>query len=41
MENSLSNAPSRSRHSEKNREAVKEESYPGEIELENKGSNED
>ena len=35
------NAPSCVRRSEKNRQAGEEESYPGDIELENEGSNED
>ena len=38
---SLPNAPSRVRYSEKNRQAVEEECYLGEIELENEGSDED
>ena len=38
---SLPNASSRVRHSEKNFQAADEESYPGEIELENEGRNED
>ena len=38
--NSLPNAPSRVRRSEKNRQAAEKEK-PGEIELENEGSNED
>ena len=37
--NSLRNAPSKVRCSEKNRQAAEEESYPGEIELKNEGSN--
>ena len=39
--NSLPNAPSLVRRSKKNRQATAEESYPGENELENEGSNED
>ena len=35
------NAPSCVRRSEKNRQAGEEESYPGDIELENEGGNED
>ena len=38
--NSRAHAPSRGRHLEKNRQEAKEECYPGEIELENEGSNE-
>ena len=41
VQNSLPNAPSRVRGSEKNGRSVEEESYPGEIELEIVGSNED
>ena len=41
VRNSLPNAPSRARYSENNREAVDEEIYPGEIELENEECNED
>ena len=37
--NSLANAVSRARRSKKNHQAAEEESYPGEIELKNKGSN--
>ena len=37
--NSLANALSRARHSRKNHQAAEEESYPGEIELKNEGSN--
>ena len=33
--NSLRNTPSRIRRSEKNRQATEEETFPGEIELEN------
>ena len=40
MGKSLTNAPPRVKRSEKKFQAAKEESYPGEIELENKGSNE-
>lgn len=36
---SLSIASSCVRYSQKNRQAVEEERYPGEIELQNKGSN--
>ena len=39
--NSLQNALSRVRHSEKNRQAAEGGSYTGEFELENGGSNED
>ena len=39
--NSLPQAPSRVRRSEKNRQAPEEGSYPREIELENEGSNGD
>ena len=39
--NSLRNAPSRVRRSEKNRQAAEEESYPGEIKLEYEGNNKD
>ena len=38
--NNRSHAPSRVRRPEKNRQEVEKESYPGEIELENKGINE-
>ena len=41
MGNSLSNAPWRLGHSEKNYQAAEEKSYPGEIKLENEVSNED
>ena len=41
MGNSLPNAPSGVSRSEKNRQAAEKESYPGEIELENEGNNED
>ena len=41
MGNSLYNTPSRVRRSEKNPKAAEEESYAGEIELENKGSSKD
>ena len=40
MGKSLTNAPRRVKRSEKKFQAAKEESYPGEIELKNKGSNE-
>ena len=39
LENRLKNTLSGVRHSEKNCEAAEEEYYPGEIELENEGSN--
>ena len=39
--NNLQNTLSRVRHSEKNRQAAEEGSYPGEIGLENGRSNED
>ena len=38
--NSLPNAPSRLRRSEKNYQVAEKQSYPGEIELENEGNNE-
>ena len=41
LENRFKNTLSRVRHSVKNREAAEEEYYPGEIEIENEGSNED
>ena len=41
MRNSLPNAPSCERRSEKNRQATEEEIFPGQLELENKESNED
>ena len=41
MRSSLPNAPSRVRRSEKNRQAAEDESYPGEIKLENEGSKAD
>ena len=41
MGNSLPNALSRVRGSEKNRQAAEKESYAGEIELGNEGCNED
>ena len=37
--NSLPNAPSRLRRSEKNYQVEEKQSYPGEIKLENKGNN--
>ena len=40
MGNSIPNAPSRLRRSEKNYQVVKKQSYPRKIELENKGNNE-
>ena len=40
VENSALHVPSRVRPSERNRQAAEQESYPGEIELENKGINE-
>ena len=41
VRNSLRNPPSRVRHSEKNCQAAKQESYLREVELESKGSIED
>ena len=38
VRNSLRNTPSRVRRLEENRQAAQEESYPGEIELENEES---
>ena len=38
--NSIPNAPSRLRRSEKNYQVAKKQSYPRKIELENKGNNE-
>ena len=40
MGNSIPNAPSRLRRSEKNYQVAKKQSYPRKIELENKGNNE-
>ena len=40
MGNSIPNAPSRLRRSEKNYQVVKKQSYQRKIELENKGNNE-
>ena len=40
MGNSLPNAPSHLRRSEKNYQVAEKQSYPGEIELENEGNNE-
>lgn len=40
VENTLQNAPSRLKHSQYNRQAAEEESYPGEIELQNERRNE-
>ena len=37
--NSLPNAPSRLRRSEKNYQVAEKQSYPGEIKLENEGNN--
>ena len=41
VRNSLPNAPSCERRSEKNHQATEEEVFPGQLELENKESNED
>lgn len=40
VENTLQNAPSCLKHSQYNRQAAEEESYPGEIELQNERRNE-
>ena len=40
VENTLQNAPSRLKHSQYNRQAAEEESYAGEIELQNERRNE-
>lgn len=40
VENTLQNAPSHLKHSQYNRQAAEEESYPGEIELQNERRNE-
>ena len=41
MGDSLRNTPPYTRRSGKNHQAVEEESYPGELDLDNEGSSED